>query len=340
MKRSLATLLFIVLGLPMSLFSLLLIGTRPWALERDTYRRIVDDDRLYAAITSPDLSSRINGTIEPELKPKSGGTWSAKLDARALAVAAQKNLPVAEIKATADAGIDSVLSSVERGSGDPSLDIRALKSALKSRKASIARDYVAALPPADDAKPSSQADLSRRWTGLSRAAEESAVASSLESAVAALPDTVAPSELPAPAKDIPIGIVSRGPDGLSQALLNRMTASMAAISALLLAGLGALGGRNAIERISRAGKYLAIPSVIVLVLGGLLAIPGGLILQDLVPREVQGALSGPSGAQLRDYLASVLGPIARSFFLTGLVGTSLGGVLASARKFWQPKEIE
>ncbi len=39
---------------------------------------------------------------------------------------------------------------------------------------------------------------------------------------------------------------------------------MAAASALLLAGLGALGGSGALSRLSRAGRYLLLPSVIVL----------------------------------------------------------------------------
>jgi hypothetical protein len=36
MRRFLATLLFIFIGLPMALSSMLLISVRPWVLERET----------------------------------------------------------------------------------------------------------------------------------------------------------------------------------------------------------------------------------------------------------------------------------------------------------------
>jgi len=139
---------------------------------------------------------------------------------------------------------------------------------------------------------------------------------------------------------MPLGLLSRGPEPLSQALLNRMTATSVAVSALLLAGLGALGGTGLVSRLSRAGRYLFIPSMAILCLGIVLAIPEGLILQNVLPQETRSMVAGAGGAQLRAYLASALGPIARSFFITGLVGSSLGGVLASARRFTEPKELE
>jgi hypothetical protein len=141
-----------------------------------------------------------------------------------------------------------------------------------------------------------------------------------------------------------MGVLSRGPgignEALSQELLNRMTATTAAVSALLLAALGALGGSGALSRIARAGKYLLLPSILVLALGTVLAIPSGLILQNLLPHDLQGMVGGSGGAQLRAYLASALGPIARSFFITGLVGASLGGMLTQAKRLDESKEPE
>jgi hypothetical protein len=139
---------------------------------------------------------------------------------------------------------------------------------------------------------------------------------------------------------MPIGIMSRGPEALSQALLNRMTATSVALSALVIAGLGALGGTGLVSRLSRAGRYLLLPSVLVLCFGALLAIPGGLILQNALPAGARSMIMGSGGAQLRAYLASALGPIARGFFITGLIGASVGGVLSSARRFAEPKELE
>jgi len=58
MRKVLANLLFIFLGLPLALSALMLISVRPWALDRDAYKRFVEDDRLYAALQAPDRESR------------------------------------------------------------------------------------------------------------------------------------------------------------------------------------------------------------------------------------------------------------------------------------------
>ena len=249
-----------------------------------------------------------------------------------------------EIKATASRAVDIVMDAVQSPASASSgrrveIDLRSLKAALKAKSPAVARDYVAGIAKTGDAP-----------GGLSQPA---AVSEALSSAVDSLPDrAVAPDPVASNARRIggplgmPMGVISRAQQremetrGLSQALLNRMTATMAAASALLLAGLGALGGSGALSRLSRAGRYLLLPSVIVLGVGVVLAIPGGLILQNVLPHGLQGMVGGSAGAQLRAYLASVLGPIARSFFITGLVGASLGGVLSQARRMGEPKELE
>jgi hypothetical protein len=331
MRKFLANILYLFVGLPVALSALFLISTRPWALDRETYKRFVEDDRLYAALQSPEIASRAPATIE--LRPAAAGGAVVALDGPAIVAAAQKDLPWPEIKSTASRGVDAVLDAVEDRTpgGRLELDVRALKSALKTQSPAVARDYLAALAAAGRPSP---------------AAERPAlVARALASSVDAIPDTVMAdrASLPAPRgplRGMPVGVLSRGPEGLTQALLNRMTATTVALSALLLAGLGALGGTGLVSRLSRAGKYLLLPSIVVLGVGVVLAIPSGLILQNVLPEEARAMIAGGAGAQLRLYLASALGPIARSFFITGLVGASVGGVLASAKRFAEPKELE
>ena len=330
MRRFLANILFIFIGLPLALSALFLVSARPWALDRATYKRFVEDDRLYAALQAPEIASRAPATIE--LRP-AGGASAVTLDGKALTATVQKDLPWPEIKSTASRAVDAALDAAQGKTpgGILRLDIRPLKASLKARSPAVARDYPAALAQAG--------------CPASEAQKPALLALALNSQIDALPDTVMadPASLSAPKSafgGLPVGVLSRYPGGLSQALLNRATARTIALSALLIAGLGALGGTGLVSRLSRAGKYLLIPSVVVLGVGVVLAIPGGLILQNLLPEEARGMLMGQGGAQLRAYLASALGPIARSFFITGLVGASVGGVLASAKRFGEPKEPE
>jgi hypothetical protein len=336
MRKFLANVLFLFAGLPLALSALFLISARPWALDRATYKRFVEDDRLYAALRAPEMASRAPSAIE--LRPRGDGA-TLSLDGPSLVAAAQKDLPWPEIKSTASRSVDSILDAVQGSgaAGAPQLDLRGLKAALKSRAPALARDYEAAL--AASGRPSQ--------SGLSRGQLSAALAIATDE----IPDRAILDErsFPSPRAGLhplgrgdrmPIGVISRGPDGLSQALLNRMTATTAAMSALLLAGLGVLGGRSLVSRLSRAGSYLLIPSIVVLGVGAALAIPSGLILQNVLPQEAREMVAGEGGALLRSYLASALGPIARSLLITGLVGASVGGVLASSRKFGLQNEID
>lgn len=328
MRRFLANVLYLFIGLPLAFSALMLLSARPWALDRATYKRIALDDRLYAALQAPEMASRAPESFELEAD-------GAKLvlDGSALVATAQKDLPWPEIKATASRGVDAVMDAVERGGYGAELDLKPLKAALKSKAPAAVRDYAAAL--AAETKAGTAAKLSAE-------ARPELLQALLARETARIPDS-AKIERPSPRtgpSPLPIGLMSRGPEPLSQALLNRMTATTVALSALLLAGLGALGGRNLVSRLSRAGKYLLIPSIVVLGVGVLLAIPGGLILRNILQGDARTMMAGQGGAQLRAYLASALGPIAKSFFITGLVGASLGGVLLSTKRFSEPKELE
>ena len=332
MRRILANILFVFVGLPLALSALMLISVRPWALDREIYKRFVEDDRLYTALQAPEISVRAPAIIK---------LGAATFDGPALAAAVQKNLPTALIKSTASGAVDSAMDAlVGRGSGGRlEIDLKPLKAALKSKTAEVTREYAAALAAGRSSGAAS---------GAPRAAlsPPAALGLALPMAIAALPDkAVATTALASKfvRLGLPLGAVAKGPSiggrTLTQALLNRMTATTAAMSALLLAGLGALGGSGALSRLSRAGRYLFIPSVLVLALGAVLAIPGGLILNTL-PLELRGMLAGAGGTALRAYLESALGPIARGFFITGLVGASVGAVLAQAKRLAEPKVLE
>jgi hypothetical protein len=330
MRRFLANVLFLFIGLPLTLSALMLLSARPWVLDRATYKRIALDDRLYAALQAPEIAAHAPRTFELE----SSGV-KLVLDGPALVATAQKDLPWPEIKATASRGVDAAMDVIERGDAGKAalLDLRPLKAALEAKTPAAARDYSTAL--AAEIKAGTAAKLSTE-------AKPELLQIALAQETARIPDS-AKIERPSPPmrRSWPlIGVISRGPENLSQALLNRMTATAVALSALIIAGLGALGGTNLVSRLSRAGKYLLVPSIVVLGVGMLLAVPGGLILQNILPAGARTMMTGQAGAQMRAYLASVLGPIARSFFITGLVGASAGGVLLSTKRFSEPRELE
>jgi hypothetical protein len=330
MRKFLSNVMYIFFGLPLALSALMMISVRPWALDRETYKRFVLDDRLYAALRSPEAAKEAPATIRIQGREFAGP---------ALVAAIQKNLPVEAIKSTGSGAIDTTMDAALGGSGlsTAAIDLKKLKTALKDASPAVARDYVAALPAKDEAP--SQTDFTYRPTAVSVKAETTVMAKALATAVDGIPDAPALDVSP-PASATRFGVIAQGASGISQALLNRWTAVTAAFSALLLVGLGALGGSTWGARLSRAGKYMLIPSVFVLAIGAVLAIPGGLLIQNLMPREVQAMLHGETASQVRAYLAGALAPIWQGFFITGLVGASLGGLLVSSRRIVEPKEIE
>ena len=77
MRKFLSSFLYLFLGLPLALSTLFLISARPWALDRETYRRFVEDDRLYAALRSP-RSRRAPPRRSGSAPPSSRGPSSSR----------------------------------------------------------------------------------------------------------------------------------------------------------------------------------------------------------------------------------------------------------------------
>jgi hypothetical protein len=327
MRKALSTLLYLVGGLPLALSALMLLSVRPWAVDRDFYEKLVTDERLYAVLSSPELAKAAPALVK---------RGQLVFDGPALAQALQKNLSAEELKAFGLGAVDLAMDAVEgrAPANRIELDIGPLKKSLESKAPAVARDYVAALAT----RPGSPApgDYSFRPESVSVKSAEELVRKALSAALAELPDTASTSLEPRAG--------SRPPffprDGvMTKAALDRGSTLLAVLSAAVLGGLAALGGSGLVRILSRAGKFILLPSVLVLAIGGVLAIPGGLILQGLFPDVVREALGGAAAAPLRGYLSLLLGTIAKGFLITGLVGTSVGGVLASTKRIAEPKEL-
>ncbi|MBL8966120.1 MAG: hypothetical protein JNG85_03865, partial [Spirochaetaceae bacterium] len=99
MRKAFSSLLYVFIGLPLAISALFCLSLKPWVLERDTYKRIVTDERLYAALRAPEAARSADARLEIE---------GAVFDGPALAAALQPRLPEAEIKALGTSAVDQV----------------------------------------------------------------------------------------------------------------------------------------------------------------------------------------------------------------------------------------
>lgn len=323
MRRLFANLAYLVLGLPLALSALALLAVRPVASDRDFYRRMVDDDRLYVVLADPEVAKAAPAVLQL------GG---ADFDGRLLAAAVQRNLPKAEIKAFGDRLIDQAFEA-----GDASntraipVDLRPIKSALGARESAVASTYAAALPSRSGTAPAS--DLTWRPSSVSVPTEAASAAAALGRGVGALPDTVDVGAAAGLGRSTPALRLARAGVGGGAVIL-------AALSAILISGLAYIGADSARRRLTKAGRMVLWPSLLVLAGGALLSLPGQIAASGLLPSGMRLFGTGATGSALAGYLAAILGGAAKGFFVTGLIGSSLGGLLISMRRLFEPREIE
>lgn len=308
MRKFLSALFYFFWGLPLLLASLGLFGVLPWITDRGYYRSIVEDERLYRILSSPELSAGVDADLEH-------GAYS--LHGPTLARGLQLELPEAELRtlglSAVDQGADYFLGLRAR---EPELDLRPLKSALEKRLPAIAGHYYAEAP--QSYRPS-----------LPASPEELGVI--LSGALNQVPDTL---ELrPAPAGREAAFVRETGSLGKAAAVL-------ALVAAAALAALAFLGGGGAAAVLARAGAMLGFPSVLVLLFGALLALPSASFLIQLLPPEAKALLDSGQGQELRSFLASILSPAARGFFVSGLAGASAAGLLKGLGRYLPREEEE
>jgi len=319
MRRPLAGLLYVFLGLPIALSGLLALSVRPWILDRSFYHRAIDDPRLWTALRSPEALKGV-----PERVEIGGYIFSGP----ALYGALQKHIPETALKSVANKAVDDVISAVSSGQNVPPMDLRPFKADLARNAAAIAADYVASLP--EGSSGGTPTDLTSRLPGSQRKELDTAD-SSIGALVASIPDEARP-EMRAEA-----GVV-RGPTVTGVSSLERSASSAVGAGIALLLGLGFLGGGGIGRSLSRAGRFLILPSAIVLGAGIALSIPGAPIAMQIASHATGGADAGFFRA-LSGWLGSWLGVAARSFFVVGLSGVSIGALFASLRRIFEPREI-
>ncbi len=325
MRRFLSGILYLAVGLPITLSALLVFAVKPWVSDKDFYKKALTDDRLYALVSDPLSWKNVDPIIVQD---------GYRIDTRALASGLQKKLPVPELKDLAGRAVDELFDALGPAPSDHTvdLDLRPLKRRMALAIPDIARGYIAALPVKEGTPGTS--DLSFRPSSISVPAAEKLTRSAFEKVLASIPDSLAePVRTPNVPKTGRIGIIRFNPLSAAPA-----ATGLAFAASLIIAALSFLGSSRGAERLRRAGKYIMIPSVLVMLAGALLYLPGAPALRALLPPEMAQILSSANGATLSAYLASIFGPLAQSLFLTGLVGSSIGGALISSRRIIEPKE--
>ncbi len=328
MRKLTSIVLYFVAGLPLILSFLLMVSFRPWALDGDYWKRTLTDDRLYTILLSPELRKDVDERIL---------VGSYTLSGPALVEALQKEAPVPELKALVAAGVDGVFPAIDRApSARQQLDLKGIKKALGDRSAALATDYVAALPVL--AQRPEPKDLSFRPQGLA----QTLVAARAKEALGQMITSEIPDQVPWP----PTDLVADSQLGLTLANLgpNRLdlaTASLGLGSALVLTLLSLLGSSGLAKRLALAGAYVLAPSILILVVGSFLSAGSTLVVGGLNPAlHLPVAAGGIIEGRLASWAASSVAGAARSFFVVGLGGTFLGGLLLAFRKFVRPPEIE
>lgn len=320
MRRALSGLLYVFLGLPVALSALLTLSVRPWALDRGFYDRAIEDERLWTALRSPEA---LKGA--PESVEINGYLFSGP----ALYGAFQRHLPEAELKALGRGAVEDILGALETRRPPTPLDLRPLKARLSRDREALAADYFAALPAGT---PSSDSDLRTRAPTAAGTALVRSGSQALGSLVDAIPDEASPQIRVESGRSL----VVFGPES-TKTVLDRLARDSALAGGALLLGLGFLGGGGVGRSLSRTGRFLILPSALVLAAGLALSIPGAPLfiqaLEQIRPAPELGFLKSLGG-----WLGSWLGVAARSFFVVGLSGLSLGALLASLRRIFEPRE--
>ena len=318
MRRFLAGILYLFLGLPIALSGLLALSVRPWALDPGFYRRAIEDPRLWTALKSPEA---LKGA--PESIEIGGYIFSGP----ALYGALQKHIPEAELKNLGGRAIDDIIGAVRSGRAAAALDLRPLKNGLSKESGAFAADYIRSLPKG---LPDSPTDLRVIPEGAAGIKTEGP-AQAAEKLIGSIPDTVTPHVEPERASQTRSLTVARGG-------LDRMASSALGAGAVLLLGLGFLGGGGIGRSLSRSGRFLIIPSAIVLAAGLALSIPGAPLAMQIASHLPKAPEAGFVTA-LGSWLGSWLGVAARSFFVVGLSGVSIGALLVSLRRIFEPREF-
>lgn len=326
MRKFLSVIGYITLGLPLALSVLLAFSVRPWALDRSFYKDALNDERLYTALRSPELPASVDKILTID---------GIKVDGPALVAAAQKSLPVTELKALSNEAVDKGFDYLEgRTRGERLvLDMKPLKAAITAQSHKIATDYASAL--AVRAETPAPGDFSFRPASLPLNRAITAAEGEVKTEVAQAPEGVV---WPPKDKAASQGLIEG--KALSIHSIDMGIASLSAITLLLIGGLSVLGARGASRRLSLAGSYLAIPSVFVLVIGAIGYFAGGSVIAGNLPNELKAIGAGGTTPELAAYFAHLAATMAKSFFVSGLSGVCVGGLLKSLRRTLRPEEIE
>jgi hypothetical protein len=302
--------------------ALFVLSVRPWAMDRDFYTRAVTDDRLYALMKAPELAQDAEKKMMFQDYIFHGPSLVSSI---------QKNLPEAELKALGIDTINQVMDALEgKRSGQLRVNLVPLKMELQASLGPMAAEYARSLPRL------AQLPAPKDYSAIADDKSVSQLTAETETVLRGLVQTIPDTAV----SEGSIHISGSFNTSLGQAALNRTAWTLSLLAIGTIIGLAFLGGGSMATILSRAGGMVGFPSVVVLIFGAVLALPGARIVQQLLPPQAQSVMGKEFGDQLRAYLSTILGPMSQGFFLTGVVGASLGALLKSYKRFFAGDDAE
>ena len=339
MRKLLALVLYLFIGLPAILGTLFLVPAKSWLLDREFYKQIVSGPETRAVLESPHLYEGFEDTIELGDR--------LTLSGPAAGTALHTSLPVPEILAAAGKTVDSAFDSLEGNfaSGRIRIDMRDLKKSLEKGIPEFARVYSANVPVSPSLSASrlislsareSALDLSVRPQDLSEADFNKVVRAATAAALSALPE-VEEADLPPPSQTGPFYGKAIDPrDALDRGLI---------WMALLAGGIWVAGAfisaDSANKRLKWLGATLLLPGIVVLAAGAVLRLGADpLVLNVARDPDLQRILTDPSLGAVRNWIHRPLWIISNGFLISGAAAMIVGGGVSASRRALRYRDFE
>jgi hypothetical protein len=328
MRKALAFLLALLVAIPMLAVSFFLISVQSWALDREFYKKILSGNEVFEAI---EIAVSANAFKDMDL----GGV---RLDNRAFGKAVFAVLPRDEVRKTLSAAVDDTFDVLEgkKDAGKASVDTDRLASILEKNSKAFALSYAEAVPESASAELSLD-DLSARPKGMGAAAFAAKIQPVVNKGVAEAAASIRKDgkiDIPSPrAAGVPFG------GNILKTVRFGFIGCLAASAVVLLLGFF-LWPKPWSGRFSYLGVTVMLGSVSAILIG----ILGGVAINMENIRTAMAAVGAgfPAEAltpQLRGYLAEIAGSVTRSFFISGVVGASVGAGILSLRWVAAAREI-
>ncbi len=296
LRKALAIVLFVIMGFPLCMAGLSAVSMKKWLQDSKPWKELVHDARLVSILESKEPAA---------FMPERITVAETSLNGKALASSVLQVIAPSVFVSTADSAIDGIFRFAESAAGGagndtiPALELAPLKSALKGKGASIAKEYIAL----NDKEAFSEK-------------EAKVLGTEFEKIIAGLPEQV-----PMIPQDSEISFTSKKITTLNQGL-NYLIFGAAGI----LLACAFVADNSWRKRSIFLGTTMMVPGVMILVAGFLpyLVSPSGML-----KTVTQNPLS--AFPLTLEYVRYILTSLSSGFRISGIITVTLAVIFLSAR---------